>query len=58
MSCSYLSGRWVPLTAVDRMGIAQGLNIGSAPGFTTTLRHPSWAGLRADQDPRDVGLPD
>nr|WP_290050270.1 non-homologous end-joining DNA ligase [Nocardia nova] len=26
--------------------------------FTTTLRHPSWAGLRADQDPRDVGLPD
>lgn len=26
--------------------------------FATTLRHPSWAGLRADQDPRDVGLPD
>lgn len=26
--------------------------------FTTTLRHPSWAGLRTDQDPRDVGLPD
>ena len=26
--------------------------------FTTTLRHSSWAGLRADQDPRDVGLPD
>lgn len=26
--------------------------------FTTTLRHPSWAGLRADQDPQEVGLPD
>lgn len=26
--------------------------------FTTTLRHPSWAGLRTDQAPRDVGLPD
>ncbi|OBF67516.1 ATP-dependent DNA ligase [Mycobacterium sp. 852002-51759_SCH5129042] len=26
--------------------------------FTTTLRHPSWAGLRADQDPHEVGLPD
>ncbi|MFI7190196.1 ATP-dependent DNA ligase [Nocardia nova] len=26
--------------------------------FTTTLRHPSWAGLRTDQDARDVGLPD
>ncbi|MGW0359243.1 ATP-dependent DNA ligase [Nocardia nova] len=26
--------------------------------FATTLRHPSWAGLRADHDPRDVGLPD
>ncbi|WP_245925372.1 ATP-dependent DNA ligase [Nocardia nova] len=26
--------------------------------FATTLRHPSWAGLRADQDPRDVGLPE
>lgn len=22
------------------------------------LRHPSWAGLRTDQDRRDVGLPD
>ncbi|MDR7170500.1 ATP-dependent DNA ligase [Nocardia kruczakiae] len=26
--------------------------------FTNTLRHPSWAGLRADRDSRDVGLPD
>ena len=26
--------------------------------FTTTLRHPSWAGLRVDQDPLDVGLPE
>ncbi|MBF4997005.1 hypothetical protein IRT45_07545 [Nocardia sp. BSTN01] len=25
--------------------------------FTTTMRHPSWAGLRADRDFRDVGLP-
>ena len=26
--------------------------------FTTTLRHPSWAGLRTDLDPHRVGLPD